>query len=156
MRTSAERILNFLLYYLAFYLLYNRKKKLFKLLLHLLLNPVSCGADGLLGNAHDAADVLVFQAHLVEDEEESVMGGLGLIFLLDAAEGGEGDGFVIVDEAFAAVIRPAGGSSSFLILFSPEFFAFYPLYKIIIFVVLDDYLYLCTRNAWSSLCYQST
>ena len=37
----------------------------------------------------------------VEDEEESVMGGLGLIFLLEAAEGGEGDGFVIVDEAFA-------------------------------------------------------
>ena len=25
----------------------------------------------------------------VEDEEESVMGGLGLIFLLEAAEGGE-------------------------------------------------------------------
>ena len=92
----------------------------------------------------------------VEDEEESVMGGLGLIFLLEAAEGGEGDGFVIVDEAFAVVVRPAGGSSSFLILFSPEIFAFYPLYKIIIFVVLDDYLYLCTRNAWSSLCYQST
>ena len=90
----------------------------------------------------------------VEDEEESVMGGLGLIFLLEAAEGGEG--FVIVDEAFAVVVRPAGGSSSFLILFSLEFFAFYPLYKIIIFVVLDDYLYLCTRNAWSSLCYQST
>ena len=42
--------------------------------------PVPCGADGLLGDAHDAADVLVFQAHLVEDEEESVMGGLGLIF----------------------------------------------------------------------------
>ena len=34
----------------------------------------------------------------VEDEEESVMGGLGLIFLLEAAEGGEVDGFVIVDE----------------------------------------------------------
>ena len=48
----------------------------------------------------------------VEDEEESVMGGLGLIFLLEAAEGGEGDGFVIVDEAFAVVVRPAGGSSS--------------------------------------------
>ena len=89
-RTSAERILNFLLYFLAFYLLYNRKKKLFKLLLHLLLNPVSCGADGLLGNAHDAADVAVLKAHLVEDEEKSVMGGLGLIFLLEAAEGGEG------------------------------------------------------------------
>ena len=97
----------------------------------ILHNPVSCGADGLLGDAHDAADVRVFQAHLVEDEEESVMGGLGLIFLLEAAEGGEGDGFVIVDEAFAVVVRPAGGSSSFLILFSPEIFAFYPLYKII-------------------------
>ena len=83
----------------------------------------------------------------VEDEEESVMGGLGLIFLLEAAEGGEVYGFVIVDEAFAVVVRPAGGSSSFLILFSPEFFAFYPLYKIIIFVVLDDYLYLCTHKS---------
>ena len=81
----------------------------------------------------------------VEDEEESVMGGLGLIFLLEAAEGGEG--FVIVDEAFAVVVRPAGGSSSFLILFSPEIFAFYPLYKIIIFVVLDYYLYLCTHKS---------
>ena len=81
----------------------------------------------------------------VEDEEESVMGGLGLIFLLEAAEGGEG--FVIVDEAFAVVVRPAGGSSSFLILFSPEIFAFYPLYKIIIFVVLNYYLYLCTHKS---------
>ena len=35
------------------------------LIFHLLLNPVSCGADGLLGDAHDAADILVFQAHLV-------------------------------------------------------------------------------------------
>ena len=81
----------------------------------------------------------------VEDEEESVMGGLGLIFLLEAAESGEG--FVIVDEAFVVAISPAGGSSSFLILFSPEIFAFYPLYKIIIFVVLDDYLYLCTNKS---------
>ena len=40
----------------------------------------------------------------VEDEEESVMGGLGLIFLLEAAEGGEVDGFVIVDEAFVVVV----------------------------------------------------
>ena len=39
-------------------------------LLSSLLNPVPCGADGLLGNAHDAAYVLVFQAHLVEDEED--------------------------------------------------------------------------------------
>ena len=115
------------------------------LLLPILHNPVSCGADGLLGDAHDAADVLVFQAHLVENEEEGVVGGLGLIFLLEAAEGGEG--FVIVGEAFAVVVRPTGGSSSFLILFSPEIFAFYPLYKIIIFVVLDDYLYLCTHKS---------
>ena len=62
-------------------------------------------------------------------------------------EAAEGEGFVIVDEAFAVVVRPAGGSSSFLILFSPEIFAFYPLYKIIIFVVLDDYLYLCTHKS---------
>ena len=40
------------------------------LLLHILHNPVSCGADGLLGDAHDAADVAVFHAHLVEDEED--------------------------------------------------------------------------------------
>ena len=40
----------------------------------------------------------------VEDEEESVMGGLGLIFLLEAAEGGEVYGFVIVDEAFVVVV----------------------------------------------------
>jgi len=100
-----------------------------------------------LGDAHDAADVAVFHAHLVEDEEESVVGGIGSVFLLDAAESGEVNGLVIVDEAFAVVVRPAGGSSSFLILFSPEFFAFYPLYKIIIFVVLDDYLYLCTHKS---------
>ena len=52
-------------------------------LLCILLNPVSCGADGLLGDAHDAAHVLVFHAHFVEDEEEGVMCGLGQIFLLD-------------------------------------------------------------------------
>ena len=45
----------------------------------ILLDPVSCGADGLLGDAHDAAGV---QAHLVEDEEEGAMGGLGSVFLL--------------------------------------------------------------------------
>ena len=73
-------------------------------LLHILLNPVSCGADGLLGDAHDAAHILIFHAHFVEDEEEGIMGGLGLIFLLEAAEGGEGDGFVIVDEAFVVVV----------------------------------------------------
>ncbi len=63
------------------------------LLLHILLDSISCGADGLLGDAHDAMHVAVFHAHLVEDEEESVMGGLGLIFLLEAAEGGEVYGF---------------------------------------------------------------
>ena len=50
------------------------------LLLPILHNPVSCGADGLLGDAHDAADVLVFQAHLVENEEEGVVGVLGAYF----------------------------------------------------------------------------
>ena len=58
---------------LAFYLLYNRKKILLKLLLHILHNPVSCRADDLLGDAHDAADVVGFLAHLVEDEEEGVL-----------------------------------------------------------------------------------
>ena len=85
------------------------------LLLHILHNPVSCGADGLLGDAYDAADVTVVQAHLVEDEEdceylqvrEGVVGGLGSVFLLDAADKGEVDGFVIVDEAFVVVVRPA-------------------------------------------------
>ena len=57
-----------------------------------------------MGDAHDAADVAVFHAHLVENEEEGVVGGLGLIFLLEAAEGGEVDGFVIVDEAFVVVV----------------------------------------------------
>ena len=56
------------------------------LLLPILHNPVSCGANGLLGDAHDAADVLVFQAHLVENEEEGVVGGIGSVFLLEAAE----------------------------------------------------------------------
>ena len=42
------------------------------LFLPILHNPVSCGADGLLGDAHDAADVAVVQAHLVEDEEGGV------------------------------------------------------------------------------------
>ena len=40
------------------------------LLLPILQDPISCGADGLLGDAHDAADVLVFHAHLVENEED--------------------------------------------------------------------------------------
>ena len=83
------------------------------LLLHILHNPVSCGADGLLGDAHDAADVAVVQTHLVEDEEESIVGGLGGVFLLDAAERGEVDGFVIVDEAFVVVVRPTRAGAVF-------------------------------------------
>ena len=39
-------------------------------------NPVSCGADGLLGDAHDAAHGLVVHTHLIEDEEEGVKGHL--------------------------------------------------------------------------------
>ena len=73
------------------------------LLLHILLDPVSCGADGLLGDAHDAANVAVFQAHLVEDEGEGVMGGLGSVFLLDAAENGELNGIIKVDEIFVVI-----------------------------------------------------
>ena len=69
----------------------------------ILQNSVPCGADGFLGDAHDAADVLVFQAHLVEDEEEGIMGGLGLIFLLDAVVGAEVDGLVVVDETFVVI-----------------------------------------------------
>ena len=53
-----------------------------KLLLHILLNSVPCRADGLLGDAHDAAGFAVIQAHLIEDGEEGVMGGLGSVFLL--------------------------------------------------------------------------
>ena len=33
------------------------------------LNPVPCGVDGLLGDAHDAAHGLIVHAHFVEDEE---------------------------------------------------------------------------------------
>ena len=58
---------------LVFYLLYNKKTKLFMLLFHILHKPVSCRADDLLGDAHDAADVVGFLAHLVEDEEEGVL-----------------------------------------------------------------------------------
>ena len=83
------------------------------LLLPILHNPVSCGADGLLGDAHDAADVLVFQAHLVENEEEGVVGGIGSVFLLDAAESGEVDGLIVVDEAFVVVVRPTRGGAVF-------------------------------------------
>ena len=83
----------------------------------ILQDPVPCGADGLLGDAHDAADVAVVQAHLVENEEEGVVGGIGSVFLLDATECGEVDGLVVVDEAFVVVVRPAGGRSSVLDVF---------------------------------------
>ena len=63
-----------------------------------------------MGDVHDAADVLVFQAHLVENEEEGVVGGLGGVFLLDATVSGDVDGFVVVDEAFVVVIRPTRNS----------------------------------------------
>ena len=56
-------------------------------------------ADGLLGDAHDAANVAVFQAHLEEDEKEGVVGGHGSVFLLDAAERGEVGSLTVVDEA---------------------------------------------------------
>ena len=39
----------------------------------ILLNPVPCGADGLLSDTHDAAHGLIVQAHFVEDEEEGVI-----------------------------------------------------------------------------------
>ena len=35
-------------------------------------NPVPCVADGLLGDAHDAADGLIVHSHFVEDEEENL------------------------------------------------------------------------------------
>ena len=38
----------------------------------ILHNPVSCGANGLLGDAHDAVDVAVVYAHLVEAEEDRI------------------------------------------------------------------------------------
>ena len=44
-----------------------------------MLNPVSCGVDGLLGDAHDAADVTIFLTRLIEDEEEGVVGVLAAI-----------------------------------------------------------------------------
>ena len=57
-----------------------------------------------MGDAHDATHGLVVHAHFVEDEEEGVVGGIGSVFLLDAAESGEVDGFVIVDEAFVVIV----------------------------------------------------
>ena len=44
------------------------------LLPSILLNSVSCGADGLLGGAHDAAHGLIVHAHFVEDEAISLPG----------------------------------------------------------------------------------
>ena len=66
-----------------------------------------------MGDAHDAADGLIVHAHLVEDEEEGIMGGLGLIFLLDAVVGAEVDGLVVVDEAFVVVVRPTRSGAVF-------------------------------------------
>jgi len=40
------------------------------LFLHTLLDSVSCGTDSLLGDAHDAANVAVFQAHLEEERKK--------------------------------------------------------------------------------------
>jgi len=36
------------------------------------MNSVLCGADGLLGDAHDAAHVLVVHTYFIEDEEEDI------------------------------------------------------------------------------------
>ena len=82
---------------------YLHKSRFYPLLPPILHNPVPCGkatgrrtqfgrsssagllpegrknADGLLGDAHDAAYVLVFQAHLVEDEEGGVENNLLII-----------------------------------------------------------------------------
>ena len=40
------------------------------------LNPVPCGVDGLLGDAHDAAHGLIVHAHFVEDEEGGIENNL--------------------------------------------------------------------------------
>jgi len=56
------------------------KSRFYSLLPPILQNPVPCGADGLLSDTHDAAHGLIVHAHFVEDEEEGVVGGLGLIF----------------------------------------------------------------------------
>ena len=42
---------------------------------------------------------------------EGVVGGLGSIFLLDAAESGEVDGLIVVDEAFVVIVRPTRSST---------------------------------------------
>ena len=66
-----------------------------------------------MGDAHDAAHGLVVHAHLVEDEEEGIMGGLGLIFLLDTTVSREVDGLIVVDEAFVVVVRPTRDGAVF-------------------------------------------
>ena len=63
-RPSVEQILGFLLYHFCFLPI------IIFILLPILLNPVPCGADGLLGDAHDAADGLIVHAHFIEDEKE--------------------------------------------------------------------------------------
>ena len=78
--------------------------KFYPLLPTILHNPVPCGkagrrtqfgrstsgrlrpegrknADGLLGDAHDAAHGLIVHAHFVEDEEEGVEGNLSVVFV---------------------------------------------------------------------------
>ena len=66
-----------------------------------------------MGDAHDATHGLVVHAHFVEDEEEGVVGGIGSVFLLDAAERGEVDGLIVVDEAFVVVVRPTRDGAVF-------------------------------------------
>ena len=46
---------------------------LISLLSPVLQNPGPCGADGLLGDAHDATHGLIVHAHFVKDEEEGVI-----------------------------------------------------------------------------------
>ena len=52
---------------------------------------------------------------------EGVVGGLGSIFLLDAAERGEVDGLIVVDEAFVVVVRPDRGCAFVLNVFIEQF-----------------------------------
>jgi len=41
------------------------------------------------------------------------VGGIGSVFLLDAAERGEVDGLIVVDEAFVVVVRPTRDGAVF-------------------------------------------
>ena len=66
-----------------------------------------------MGDAHDATHGLIVHPHFVEDEEEGVVGGIGSVFLLDAAERGEVDGLIVVDEAFVVVVRPTRDGAVF-------------------------------------------